>query len=183
MPSIISQTDTPVRFGPSGRAMSQKIEDNLLENFYLHINLERTASINYLSMSLWFEQIDLRGFAEFFYKESINENKHSYRFCKYLISRGYSVVLHDLPSPRDKWDSIEEVISDSFLMESDLTTSIHQLYSFAERSSDERTNVFLDPFIEDQIKSEDEFAHILGKVRFSKNDPSSIMLIDNNLIS
>ena len=66
-------------------------------------------------------------------------------------------------------------------MEADLTSSLQQLYSISERISDTRTNVFLDPIIEAQIKSEDEFAHILGKVKFANNDPSAILLIDSEL--
>ncbi len=79
------------------------------------------------------------------------------------------------------WDSIEELISYSFNMEADLTSSLQQLYSISERISDTRTNVFLDPIIEAQTQSEDEFANILGKVKFASNQPSAILLIDSDL--
>ena len=49
------------------------------------------------------------------------------------------------------------------------------------RSSNSRKNVFLDPIVEAQIKSEDEFAHILGKVKFAANHPSAILLINEDL--
>ena len=39
----------------------------------------------------------------------------------------------------------------SFLLECDLTTSLQQLYAMAERASDNRTTVFLDPIIEQQL--------------------------------
>ena len=58
------------------------------------------------------------------------------------------------------------------------TTSLHQLYSIAERSSDTRTTVFLDPIIESQTKSEDNFAYILSRVKFANNQPSAILIID-----
>ena len=66
-------------------------------------------------------------------------------------------------------------------MEADLTSSLHQLYSISERISDTRTNVFLDPIVEAQTTSEDEFANILGKVRFASDQPSAILLIDIEL--
>ena len=66
-------------------------------------------------------------------------------------------------------------------MEADLTSSLQQLYSISERILDTRTNVFLDPIIEAQTKSEDEFANILGKVKFASNQPSAILLIDSDL--
>ena len=69
----------------------------------------------------------------------------------------------------------------SFQMESDVTTSLHQLYSMAERSTDTRTTVFLDPTIDAQVKSEDEFAYLLGRVRFAQNQPAALLIIDNEL--
>ena len=66
-------------------------------------------------------------------------------------------------------------------MEADLTTSLQQLYSMSERLSDTISNVFLDPIVDAQTKSEDEFAHLLGKVKFAQNQPSAILLIDSDL--
>ena len=63
-------------------------------------------------------------------------------------------------------------------MEADVTTSIHQIYAASERTSDTRTNVFLDPIIESQTQSEDNFAHILSRVQFANNQPSAILILD-----
>ena len=69
----------------------------------------------------------------------------------------------------------------SFQMEVDVTTSLQQLYALAERTSDTRTSVFLDPMIEGQTQSEHEFAHLLGRVRFADNQAAALLLIDNEL--
>ena len=106
---------------------------------------------------------------------------HVQKFADYLIARGYSVNLKDLPSPVQEWDSIQDLINFAFKMESDLTTSVEQLYSMSERASDIRSSVFLDPIVEDQINSEDTFAYLSGKVKFSENQPSAILLIDREL--
>ncbi len=170
-----------LNLGPSGRAIAQEIDINLLENLYQHLTMERNASVQYFSISLWFQERDLNGFSKFFLDESKSEMEHSYKFSNYLIARGQNVKLQELPAPLQNWNSIEELISFAFSMEADLTTSLQQLYSLAERSSDTRTNVFLDPIVEAQIKSEDEFAHILGKVKFASNQPSAILIIDSDL--
>ena len=107
--------------------------------------------------------------------------EHAYKFANYFIARGQTVKLKDLPAPIQAWDSIEDLISYSFNMEADLTSSLQQLYAIAERTSDTRSSVFLDPIVEAQTKSEDEFAHILGKVKFAANQPSAILLIDGDL--
>ena len=170
-----------IHFGPSGRAVSQEIENELLENILQHLTMERNANVQYFSMSLWFQERDLNGFSSFFLKESKDELEHAYKFTDYLIARGQNVDLHELPKPYQQWESIEELIAYSFNMEADLTISLQQLYAISERTSDIRTNVFLDPIVESQIKSEDEFAHILGKVKFAEGNTSAILLLDEYL--
>ncbi len=175
------KTQKLINFGPSGRAVAQPIDSGLLDNIYEHITMERYANVQYFSIYLWFKERDLDGFASHFLRESSGEMIHAQKFADYLIARGQSVDLKNLPAPKQIWDSIEEIVSYSFNMEADLTTSLQQLYSISERISDTRTNVFLDPIVEAQIKSEDEFAHILGKVKFANNQPSAILLIDSDL--
>ena len=175
------QTKKQVNLGPSGRAVAQPMDVGLLDNFYEHLTMERYANAQYFSIYLWFQERDLDGFASHFLSESQGEMEHAYKFANYFIARGQTVKLKELPAPIQTWDSIEELISFSFNMEADLTSSLQQLYSISERISDTRTCVFLDPIVEAQTKSEDEFAHILGKVKFAANQPSAILLIDSDL--
>ena len=175
------KTNKLINLGPSGRAVAQPMDLELLDNLYEHLTMERCANVQYFSIYLWFLERDLDGFASYFLNESQGELEHTYKFANYFIARGQTVKLRDLPSPIQNWDNIEDLISYSFNMEADLTSSLQQLYSIAERISDTRTNVFLDPIIEAQTKSEDEFAHILGKVKFASNQPSAILIIDSDL--
>jgi len=175
------QTQKIVNIGPSGRAVAQPMDAGLLDNFFEHLTMERYAHVQYFSIYLWFQERDLDGFASYFLNESKGEMDHAQKFADYLIARGQNVKLKDLPAPVQKWDSIEDLVSYSFNMEADLTSSLQQLYSISERISDTRTNVFLDPVVEAQTKSEDEFAHLLGKVKYAKEQPSAILLINSDL--
>ena len=170
-----------IHFGPSGRAVSQEIDNDLLDNILQHLTMERNANVQYFSMSLWFQERELNGFSSFFLKESKDELEHAYKFTDYLIARGQNVDLDGLSKPIQKWQSIQDLIAYAFNMEADLTISLQQLYAISERTSDIRTNVFLDPIVESQIKSEDEFAHILGKVKFSGENPSALLIVDEYL--
>tara|TARA_Y100000589_G_scaffold330594_1_gene380734 strand:- start:886 stop:1440 length:555 start_codon:yes stop_codon:yes gene_type:complete len=181
MSESVFKAKNRIAFGPSGRAVSQDVDNDLLDNLFQHLTMERNANVQYFSMSLWFQERDLNGFSSFFKRESIDEMEHAYKFTDFLIARGQTIDLHELPKPIQEWNSIEEIVTFAFNMEADLTISLQQLYSIAERSTDIRTSVFLDPIVESQIKSEDEFAHILSKVRFSKDNPSAILIIDEYL--
>ena len=167
--------------GPSGRAIAQPIDVDLLEALYQHTSLERVSNAQYLAMSLWLLERELRGFSGFFKNESLTELEHGFNFAKYLIARGQTVVLEEVTKPIQDWKTVEELVTLSFQMESDVTSSVQQLYAMAERANDTRTTVFLDPVIDEQIKSEDEMAYILGKVKFANNDPSALFIIDNEL--
>ena len=180
MQSATSKTIS-LNLGPSGRAIAEPIDIDLLEALYQHTSLERVSSAQYLAMSLWFLERELRGFSSFYKKESLSEQEHGFNFAKYLVARGQSVLLEEVTKPIQKWETVEELVTLSFQMEADVTTSVQQLYSMAERSNDTRTTVFLDPVIDEQIKSEDEMAYLLGKVKFAKNDPSALFIIDNEL--
>ena len=167
--------------GPSGRAVAQPMDVDLLEALYQHTSLERVSSAQYLAMSIWCLEREFRGFSSFYKNESISEQEHGFNFSKYIIARGQSVVLEEVSKPIQDWESLEQLVTLSFQMEADVTTSIQQLYTMAERSNDTRTTVFLDPVIDEQIKSEDEMAYLLGKVKFANNDPSALFIIDNEL--
>jgi len=167
-----------INTSPAGRAIAQPMDSSLVEHLYDHVTTERNASAQYFAISLWFAERDLLGFAKFFKEESFDELEHASNFANYLVLRGQTVLLQELAAPKQEWDSIEDVIADSFQMEADVTSSVHQLYSIAERSGDTRTTVFLDPVIENQTKSEDNFAHILSRVKFANNQPSALLIID-----
>ena len=181
MTDVNFKTQKLINFGPSGRAVAQPMDAGLLDNFFDHLTMERYANVQYFSIYLWFQERDLDGFASYFLRESKGEMEHAQKFADYLIARGQNVKLKELPAPIQDWKSIEELVSYSFKMEADLTSSLQQLYSISERISDTRTNVFLDPIVDAQTNSEDEFAHILGKVKFASNQPSALLLIDSDL--
>ena len=181
MPESSLQFSRTLKYGPSGRAIAQEFDSSLLDNFFEHLTMERNANVQYFSMSLWFKERELRGFSSFFLNESMEEMSHVQKFTDYLIARGYKINLSELPSPVQEWDTIQDLIDFAFKMESDLTTSLEQLYSISERASDIRSSVFLDPIVEAQINSEDAFAYLSGKVKFSENQPSAILIIDKEL--
>jgi ferritin len=143
--------------------------------------MERQAHANYFAAAVWFAERELRGFARYFREESQSEHGHAAQFAEYLIARGQSVELQPLEAPNQVWDAPTNVFATSFLMEADITASLHQLYALGEHASDVRTTVFLDPMVDQQTQAENEFAYLLGRVRFAGDDKSALLIIDNEL--
>jgi len=181
MTSLVSGASASVAVGPAGRAMAQPMDGALLDGLQLHLNMERSASAAYFAMAIWFAERELRGFSHFFKEEGRSEQEHAGRFADYLIARGQTVALSDVAAPRQTWSSAEEIMAASFQMETDVTSSLQQLYAQAERVADVRTTTFLDGMIDGQLGSEHEFAHLLGRVRFAQEQPAALLIIDNEL--
>lgn len=161
--------------------MAQPMDGSLLEALQQHLTMERRASASYWAMALWFAERELRGFAHYLKQESLSEQSHAGLFADYLIARGQTVRLGDVPSPRQHWSSAEDIFAAVFQMEADVTTSLQQLYGMAERAGDVRTTVFLDPIVQTQIEAENEAAYLLGRVRFSRNEPAAMLVLDGEL--
>jgi len=177
-----STTDSiSVPAGPAGRAMAQPMDTALLEGLREHLTLERKSSATYWALAIRFAERELRGFSGYLKQESDSEQHHAGLVADYLIARGQTVPLEDLPAPRQQWSSVEEIFAALFHMEADVTSSLQQLYGMAERAGDVRTTVFLDPMVQSQIEAENEAAHLLGRVRLSQNHPAALLLIDNEL--
>ena len=174
-------TNQSVAVGPMGRAMAEAMDPDLLDGLQQHLNMERQAHSAYFAASIWFAERELRGFSRFFQSESANEHSHAGRVGDYLIARGQTIILQALEAPNQTWEAPVDLMATSFLLECDLTTSLQQLYAMAERESDNRTTVFLDPIIEQQLQSEHEFAHLLGRVRFAGHEAAALLIIDNEL--
>ena len=176
-----STTSSSIQRGPSGRAIAEAIDTDLLNAIQDHLNMERQAHASYFAAAIWFAERELRGFSKFFRDESASEHEHAAKFAEYIIARGQSVDLKLVEAPLQSWESPADVMASSFQMEVDVTASLQQLYSMAERVSDTRTTVFLDPMVEMQTQSEHEFAHLLGRVQFADNQAAALLLIDNEL--
>ncbi len=176
-----SRASASIECGPSGRAVAEVIAPDLLNAIQDHLNMERQAHASYFAAAIWFAERELRGFSRFFRDESSSEHEHAAKFAEYIIARGQSVSLKAVEAPLQIWESPADVMASAFQMEVDVTSSLQQLYSMAERVTDTRTTVFLDPMVEMQTQSEHEFAHLLGRVKFADNQAAALLLIDNEL--
>jgi len=176
-----SQARLTIATGPSGRAMAETMTQEMVDQLQAHLNMERQSSAAYFAAAIWFAERELTGFAEYLRNEGKQEQEHAAKFADYLISRGQTVELDTIEAPRQSWPDQEEVMANVFRMEADVTSSVLLLYSIAERASDQRTTVFLDPVVDDQRVSEHEAAYLLGRVKYANNERAAMMIIDAEL--
>ena len=181
MTTSTPQATINVPTGPAGRAMAEPMSAELLDLMEAHLNLERQSAADYFAAAIWFAERELVGFAEHLRDEAKQEQEHAAKFADYLITRGQRPVLDTVEPPRQDWADVEQVIANVFRMEADVTASVLQLYSIADKDMDRRTSVFLDPIVDGQRLSEHEAAYLLGRVKFAAGSPAAVMIIDAEL--
>ena len=181
MTTSTPQASINVPTGPAGRAMAEPMSAELLDLMEAHLNLERQSAADYFAAAIWFAERELVGFAEHLRDEAKQEQEHAAKFADYLITRGQRPVLDTVEPPRQDWADVEQVIANVFRMEADVTASVLQLYSIADKDMDRRTSVFLDPIVDGQRLSEHEAAYLLGRVKFAAGSPAAVMIIDAEL--
>ena len=82
--------------------LKKKVEDALNEQ----LNREFYSSYLYLSMSAYFDSIDLPGFAHYMKVQYQEESAHAIRIFNYLINVGGKIQLKTIEQPKNIWKDV-----------------------------------------------------------------------------
>jgi ferritin len=115
---------------------------------------ERFASASYLALSLWCENADFSGFAEFFRKQSAEETEHTEKLHDHLLDRGVMPALSALPAPKQDFTDLIDVARHACELEKENTRGIHACYETAVTLRDYPSTVLLHWFISEQVEEE-----------------------------
>lgn len=146
------------------------------------IQLELQAFYYYLSAATYFDKEDvaLPGCFKFFTNSSKEELDHAQQFINYQNIRGGTVDF----KPLDKcpeWNSPMEVFTRALEMELQVNESILQMYKLADELGDLQTTGFLDPFLEEQVKSQKELSNIITMLKRVGPSGVTLYIFDNQL--
>lgn len=145
--------------------------------------MESEAVSFYLYMASWCEVSGYDGASEFFYQQSDEERTHMLKIVKYLNRLGTIANISTIKEPTKDLDSLEEIIKTSLKNEQDVTKSIHEIISLAEKERDRRTFDFMQWFVNEQIEEEETFDRILQKFDVIGRDKLAVNEIDKYMRS
>ncbi len=126
----------------------------VLSEIQRQLNDELSASHGYLALSIWCENENYPGFADFFKKQSGEENVHAEKFIKYLRDRGQMAELTQVSVPKGAFENILEVAKHAQLMEQANTAGINSIYKAAIETGDYPSQVLLHWYINEQVEEE-----------------------------
>ncbi len=153
----------------------QVVQDALNEQ----IQREFYAAYLYLSMSAYFESLNLPGFARWLRVQSQEEVEHAMRIFNFVNERGGRVVLKAIPQPPAEFESPLAAMQAALDHERRVTGYINELYELALQEKDYPTQVMLHWFIEEQVEEEQITGQVVERLKVIGDDPAALLVMDN----
>jgi ferritin len=135
----------------------------------------------YLSMSAYFEHINLEGFAHWMYIQAQEEALHAKKFYDFINRRGGRVTLKQIDAPPSDWESPLAVFEDTLNHERKVTGLINDLVNTALAEQDHATQIFLQWFVTEQVEEEESAENILNKLQLLGDSKQGLFMIDREL--
>lgn len=142
------------------------------------INAEFYSAYLYLSMSAYFEEINLPGFANWMRIQFEEEQFHALMFLDYLAERGGRVKLEAIEQPKQEWQNPIDVFEDTLTHERHVTQLINDIAEVAEQEKDRATRNKLIWFIDEQVEEESAAENILNQLKLIGGEGHGMLMLD-----
>ncbi|MGM0366398.1 MAG: ferritin [Actinomycetota bacterium] len=157
--------------------ISKKLEGAINEQ----INAELFSSYLYLSMSAYFESVNLPGFANWMKIQAQEELFHAMKFFDFVNERGGKVELKDIKASQWQWETPLEVFEHVYSHEQKVTGLINNLVEMAVGEKDHATNNFLQWYVAEQVEEEATANGIVQKLKLMGDSGNALFMIDQEL--
>ena len=145
------------------------------------INAEMWSSYLYLSMSAYFEDKGLPGFANWMRVQADEENMHAMKFFDYINERSGRVHLQPIAEVQVEWKSTLDAFEDTLKHEQKVTSLINNLMDIAIEERDHATQSFLKWFIDEQVEEEASVNEILDQLRLVESTGNGLFMLDREM--
>lgn len=158
-----------------------RLTDGLLDALNQHIVAELRASHEYLAAASYLAHEGLDGMANWMAEQSDEERGHAMRFREHVLHRQGRVHLGAIPEPPEGYDGVLDVFESALEREQATTKHINDLYGTALQENDHALHIFLQWFIEEQVKEENAIQHIIDRLEMIGDDKAALVILDNEL--
>jgi len=142
---------------------------------------ELYASNLYLSISSYFENQSLEGFANFFIVQSDEEHGHAMRIFDYLHDVDAKIEMPAIAKPPDKFKSTVHAFEETLKQEKQNSKDIYTLVKQSLKDNEFATHTFLQWFVSEQVEEEASIKRILEQLNMIGNNKSALFLLDKDL--
>ena len=135
------------------------------------INFEMFSANTYLSMSAYFSQQGLDGFAHWYYMQYKEELAHAEDMMHYVITRGGKVEIKAVAAVETEFNSPLEIAEKAYHHEC--------LVRIASEEKDMPSQDFFWKYIREQVEEEANATNLIDRVRMAKD--AAILFLDKEL--
>jgi ferritin len=157
--------------------LSKKIENAINKQ----INAELWSANLYLSMSAYFESINLGGFANWMRVQAQEEIGHAMRFYHNVVERRGRVTVSAITAPSINWKSPLHAFEDAFKHEQKVSDMIDNLVTMAAAEKDYATTNMFQWFIDEQVEEELSTDTVVQKLKMIGTNTGGLYMLDREL--
>lgn len=157
------------------------ISKNIQSALNNQINAELWSAYLYLSMSLDAEAKALKGFANWFFVQWLEEQDHARIFQNYINDRGGKVLLESIDDVMTEWDNPLDMFLDTLEHEKKVTSMINDLVRLANKEQDFATLSLLKWFVDEQVEEEKNASDLIDDLKYAGDNYDVIRAIDREL--
>ncbi len=142
------------------------------------INKELYSAYLYLDMAIFYDAMDLDGYANYYTIQAQEERDHALLFMKYMQSNGLTVTLDAIGKPDKTFETVLDPLLVAAEHERYVTALINNIYHEAHQAKDYRTMKFLDWFVDEQMEEEDNADTMISRYKLFGTDAKGLYLLD-----
>lgn len=145
------------------------------------INWEIYSSYLYLSMSAYFESVNLKGSANWMRAQAMEELAHFKKMYDFVLARGGRVTLSEIKGPPEEWKTPLAAFEDALTHEQEVTRRINNLADLSLELKDHASNSFLQWFVDEQVEEESSVDEVIQSLKLNTENPGGLFMVDKEL--
>ncbi|MCK5834418.1 MAG: ferritin [Lentisphaeria bacterium] len=145
------------------------------------ITKEFESAYIYLAMSLRCKTLGLDGAANWLNAQYQEEMSHVDKFCDYMNMQGADIELGAIAKPKNDYQDLKEIFTETLAHEQSITKSIHELVYVAREHKDYSTEVFLQWYVAEQVEEESNVMTLIDKLKMTGTSGSALYMLDKEL--
>ena len=155
--------------------ISKEMNDQMNEQ----IGHEFGASLQYVSIAAYFDDVGLPVLRDHFFKQADEEREHAMKFVRFILDAGGSLRIPAIPAPKATFKSAEEAVALALEWEQSVTKQINALMNRSGSEKDYLSHDFLEWFVREQLEEVSSMEMLLKMVQ--RTGESGLMLVESAL--
>lgn len=154
------------------------MDDKVYQLLNDQYNKELYSCYLYLSFADYYENVGLKGFANWYFVQAQEERDHALIFRRYLLDNDCEIVLKAVDAPDNHFDNNLQPLEAALEHERYVTGLINNIYAAADEAHDYRCMKFLDWFINEQLEEEANATDQVTRMKLFGADAKALYDLD-----